>query len=126
MALWTRSRRRDAAKLLFRRLVMLVLLALVFLGSSSVWKVYEKERESKKLRLRAEAEQEDLLIRQAKLKADLGDLRTDRGIEETLREQYALAERGEGLIVIVDPPAPASAEATSTLQGLFERVFKWF
>lgn len=124
--MWSYNRRRDAARLLLRRGMMLALLALVFFASSSVWKVYEKERESKKLRLQAEAAQEDLLIRQTKLNADIEQLSTDRGIEETLREEYALAERGEGLIIIVDPSTPMPTEATSTFRSWFERAFRWF
>lgn len=124
--MWSRNQRQRMAHLLLRRVGMLALLALVFFASASVWEVYEKERESRKLRVQAEAEWIDLTERQGKLSKSLAELRTDRGLEEALREQYAFAEHGEGLIVIVEPPAPPSIEATTTLQGWFRRTFEWF
>ena len=105
---------------------MLALLFLVFLASLSVWRVYEKERESRKLRMQAEAEWTDLSARKKQLEASIAEVGTDRGLEEALREQYALAEQGEGLIVIVDPPAPEVLEATSTITNWFKKVLPWF
>lgn len=124
--MWSRNQRHGVVRLLLRRVGMLVLLVLVFLASSSVWSVYEKDRESRKLRLQAEAEKSDLLFRQAQLERGVTEIHTDRGLEEALREQYAFAERGEKLIVIVEPPTPAPLEATSTFQGWFKKAFGWW
>ena len=122
----SRNQRQSAVQLFLRRLTLFALLILVFLAASSVWDVYGKERESRKLRLQAEAEQADLIKRQARLEADMAKLKTDRGLEEALREQFALAERGEKLVVIVDPPKPGPAKATSTVREWFGRIFWWF
>jgi len=124
--MWSRNQRQNAARLFLRRLTLLALLGLVFLGASSVLDVYSKERESKKLRLQAETERADLLLRQTQLELDIAQLRTDRGLEEALREQFALAEWGERLIVIVDPPTPELIRATSTIREWFKKAFWWF
>lgn len=123
--MWTRNQRQGAARLFLRRLGLLVLLAVALTAASGVWGVYKKERESAKQRAEAENNRADLEARQAQIEADIAELRTDRGVEEALREQYALAEQGEGLIVIVDPEVPQPAQATTTVMEKI-RDFLWF
>lgn len=120
------EQRRNPARLFLRRLGLLALIALAALALGGVWNVYHKERESAGLRVQAESERADLLEREVRLKDDIAELKTDRGLEEALREQYALAERGEHLIVIVEPTASASVEATSTFKTWFEKLFFWW
>jgi len=113
----TLRQRRDPARVFLRRLGLLALLGAVVVAGSGVWNVYQKERESAGLREQAENHQADLLEREGRLKKDIATLQTDRGMEAALREQYSLAEQGEGLIVIVDPQTPESVQATSTWGG---------
>src|SRR3989338_6900838 len=123
--MWSRNQRQNAVRLFLRRLGMLALLGLIAVSISGVWGVYKKERESAELRAQVERERADLTARRALLESDLNSLKTDRGIEEALREQYALAESGERLIVIVDREAPASVEATSTVREWLRKFFWW-
>lgn len=120
------GQRRNPLKLFGKRLALLLLLALVALAASGVWGVYKKERESRALRMEAEAQLADLAGRKAQLEADIAKLKTPRGMEEALREQYRLAKSGEGLIVIVDPPTPVPIEATSTVMEWFNKTFTWW
>ncbi|OGG57413.1 hypothetical protein A2853_00615 [Candidatus Kaiserbacteria bacterium RIFCSPHIGHO2_01_FULL_55_17] len=123
--MWTRNQRQSATRLFLRRLGIVALFVFVIVALSGVWGVYRKERESRTLRAQAEGEYVDLAARQAQLAADIERLGSDRGREEALREQYGLAERGEGLIVIVDS-VPMSPEATSTSRGWLGRLFPWW
>ena len=123
--MWSRNQRQNAVRLFLRRLGMLALLGLIAVSVSGVWGVYKKERESAELRAQVERERGDLIARQALLESDLDRLKTDRGIEEALREQYALAENGEQLIVIVDPQGPPAVEATSTVREWLRKFFWW-
>lgn len=106
-----------------RRLIILFLLLLVFIGIRGVWGVYIKERDSRALRLESEAQLSDLKVREADLRKDLAGLKSERGIEEVLREEYELAKEGEGVIVIVDPtePPPKAPEPTR-----MQRIGHWF
>ena len=106
--------KRDPARLFLKRIGLLALLFGVVAAASGVWGVYQKERGSAVLRAQAEGEYEELLSREVQLKGDIARLGTDRGMEEALREQYALAERGEGLIVIVESSTLEPVQATST------------
>ena len=118
---------RDPARIFLRRLGLLALLVAVIFAGSSVWGVYKKERESAVLRAQAESEHADLLERETRLKEDIAKLNTDRGMEEILREQYSLAEEGEGLIVIVEPASSETSQATSSpSSNWFQRVLEWW
>jgi len=110
---------RAAARLLLRRLALLVLFVVLMLAFWGVWGVYQKERSSRHLRVLAEAEQIELEARRVRLAEDIARLGTDRGKEEELRERYGLADAGEGLIVIIEPLMTTTTRATSTF---FKRV----
>ncbi len=118
--------RNNPVRLFGRRLMLLALLGLIAVTGAGVWGTYKKERESYALRQEAETQLRDLRERQEQLDSDIASLETDRGKEQVLREQYALAARGEGLIVIVDAPQVAPAHATSSLADWFKETFTWW
>lgn len=69
----------------------------------------------------------DLTKRENQLKADITNLNTDRGKEAALRQQYQMGKSGEKMIIIVNPPTPVAAPATSTpLVQWFKNVFPWW
>lgn len=113
-------------RLIGKRLMLFLLLAAIFVAASGVLGVYKKEKESRILRMEAEARLADLASRKTQLEEDIYKLKTDRGMEEALREQYQLAKSGEGLIVIVDPPTPEPAEKTSPVMEWLSRTFTWW
>ena len=103
---------------------MLGLIVLFLVLAFGVWNAYQKERESMALRIEAEAQLKDYSDRQDQLNADIASLKTDRGVEGVLRKQYALAARGERVIVIVDPATATPIEPATTTS--FERLMKHF
>ncbi len=118
--------RNDPVRLFGRRLMLVTLLVLVVAVVWGVWGAYEKERESTALRVHAEAQLQDFTKRQAQLDGDIVNLQTRRGVEEVLREQYAFAAAGEGLIVIVDQQVATPVQATSTVLDKLKGVFFWW
>ena len=118
--------RNDPVRLFGRRLILFALFVIIVFSVAGVWSAYKKERESRALRQEAEMQLGDLSKRQAQLDVDIASLETDRGKEQVLREQYALAACGEGLIVIVDTPPVAPARATSSLVDWLKKTFTWW
>jgi hypothetical protein len=120
-------RQRDnPVRLLGRRLFIVALFVLVIAVAWGVWNAHQKERESGALRALAEVQLKDFTQRHTQLTDDIADLQTSRGMEEVLREQYALGARGEGLIVIVDQPSAESVHATTTMFDKLKKVFWWW
>lgn len=122
----TSPQRKDPARLFLRRLGLLALTGLTFVATSGVWGVYHKERESAALRAQVESEHAELLERETQLKEDIARLSTDRGMEEALRKQYALAGQGESLVIIVEPQAPLPLEEKASVIEWFQKVFPWW
>src|ERR1035437_5382267 len=60
-----------------------------------------------------------------KLSTDIANLKTDAGVEASIREKFGLAKEGEGEIVIVeDKNAPVVN--TASAGGFFSFFTKWF
>jgi cell division protein FtsB len=120
--------KNDPVRLFGRRLMLLALLVLLVAAVPGAWKAYQEDRESAVLRGQAQTQLNDLSQRQAQLDADIATLQTDRGMEAALRDQYALAAKGENLIIIEDATsAAATAEATSSAFAQWiHKAFPWW
>ena len=117
------GQRKDPVRVLRRWLLLLVLLIIVAIAARGVWGIFQKQAESRALRDEAHVQLTDLQKREVGLRADTERLKTNRGIEETLRTQYNLAKSGEGLIVIVEPQSQA---VTPTPTNWFQRAFHFW
>lgn len=120
----TFQQRRDPMRLMWRRLIAVLLLVLIAIALRGVWGVYKKSQESRELKVEAEATLNDLKSREKELRGDIASLKSDRGVEAELRERYDLAREGESVVVIVDPPAPAPEPKPSPFQR-FKSMFSW-
>ena len=59
----------------------------------------------------AEEKVEALQKQKAQLSGDIDKLKTDQGVEDSIREKFGFAKPGEGMIVVVDDkPAPVAPE----------------
>lgn len=101
----------DPVRLLWRRVLTLVLVGLVGIGAVSVWGLYGKERESAALRAQAEHKMRTLEERFEDLSVKADVLVSERGKEAILRDTYDVGKPGEGLIVIVEESASGSPGA---------------
>ena len=118
----TFQQRNDPMRLMWRRVIAVILLLFVAIAVRGVWGVYNKSRESQVLKIEAEATLQDLQTREKELRADIANLKSDRGVEAELRERYDLAKEGESVVVIVDPPEPPPEPKPTT----FQRFKSWF
>ena len=60
-----------------------------------------------------------------KLNADIASLKTEEGIEESIREKFGLAKEGEGMIVIVEDQNPPT-ESDGSSGGFFNFFWNLF
>jgi len=121
------KQRGDPVRLLGRRALLLGLFALAILGIFGVWGTYQKDREAAALNAEAQAQAADLAQREQELKNNIANLETNRGKEAALRQQYALAAEGEGVIVIVDQATQTQPTASSSaFAEWLHKTFPWW
>ena len=85
-----------------------------------------KARETSRNKQIAEDKIAQLQKEKDKLSADITKLKTDQGIEESIREKFGLAKEGEGMIVVVDDKTTSPTEASNS-SGSFWGFFRnWF
>ena len=105
-------------------LVLLGILVLIF-----AWSVFgfmgkmQITRENRKI---AEEKLIELEKQKEKLSSDIAKLKTDEGVEESIRAKFGLVKDGEGVIVIVEdknPPAVPQQESKG-FWSFFTDLFK--
>ncbi|TSC77552.1 MAG: Uncharacterized protein G01um101424_346 [Parcubacteria group bacterium Gr01-1014_24] len=88
-----------------------------FMGKMEITRENRKITENKVAELEKEKE---------KLSSDIAKLKTESGVEESIREKFGLAKEGEGLIVVVEDKSKKEAEESqsggflSFLKNLFK------
>lgn len=102
-------RQYDPVRLMWRRVLLVVLGAAFFASMGAAWGIYGKLQESALMRHEAETHLADLKSRYDALDASIRSLDSSRGQEEVMRDTYDVGRPGEGLIVIVDEKASSSA-----------------
>ena len=86
-----------------------------------------KMNETEKNRKIAQMKVEELQKSREKLVTDIDNLKTDKGLEENIREKFGLAKEGEGLIVVVDDKKNLDEQKDTEgnwLSSFFGNLFK--
>lgn len=93
---------RVLERVIYSKVSIGVLIVLLFFSINAVWNVYDKFREASLNR--DEAQEEYVLIedRVIAIQNDVSLLKTERGTEKIIREEFGFAKEGEGAIVIVE------------------------
>lgn len=101
----------------------LILLVLIVLGLIwSVFGLFTRMQETAKNRKIEEEKILDLNQRKEKLILDIANLKTEKGVEENIREKFGLVKEGEEMIVVVEDKAQSdSKEKTSNKFFIFLR-----
>ena len=101
-------------------LIFVISVALIY----NVIGLIKKNKLTKENRQRAADQLASLEVRETELQSELDKLRTDRGIEETLRDKFGVVKEGEGLIIIVDDPDNKKTEDNPEKSNGFFQFFK--
>jgi len=83
----------------------------------------EATRENRKI---AEEKIAELNKEKTQLSTDIAKLKTEEGVEASIRDKFGLAKDGEGVIVIVDDKAESKATETKSggFWGFLKNLFK--
>lgn len=119
--------KKKAARLFLKRIVLMLLCTVVAGASWGVWGVYQKERESRVMRVEHEQELKDLIARKGALEEKIETLKTAQGKATMLREEFGLAAAGENVIVIVDPTQSETHASSSIAQkDWLHKLIPWW
>ncbi|HAE36709.1 MAG: hypothetical protein UR85_C0013G0006 [Candidatus Nomurabacteria bacterium GW2011_GWF2_35_66] len=83
-------------------LVLIVLFCILVLFMYNIIGLIEKERETANKKNIILSNIETLRNREKSLSLDIEKLKTEEGIEETIRDKYQVVKEGEKMVVIVD------------------------
>lgn len=117
--------RIDPARLLWRRLLLLILFLLVCFAAWSVWGAWQKDQESAALDQESQAALASLSAQQTELQQNIAQLQTPRGKEAALRQEYSVGAQGENMIIIV-PASSTPPPPPPTFLDKLKSVFPWW
>lgn len=83
-------------------LVLIVLFCILVLFAYNIVGLIKKERETNQKKNIILSNIESLRNREKSLSSDIEKLKTDEGVEETIRDKYQVVKEGEKMVVIVD------------------------
>lgn len=121
--------KRKLKTLLYSKPAAYVLLAIALLLSWSVYERFEREREMATRRYELEEKLDTLHMQAATLEEEVIRLKSERGIEEELRNRFEVAKTGEKVIIVVGDEREVSATNTRLVppsRGFFGRVGAFF
>lgn len=105
---------------------------LVFFGLLILFFIYsmfgflEKMQETRKNRQNIEDKIAELEKSKEKFNADISNLKTDKGIEENIRDKFGLVKEGENMILIIEDKNKIEPEKKANSQGLFSFITNLF
>ena len=120
-----RQQKQHILRVFTLRIFTVVLLLALFALLKGGWNVYQKQREAYVHKINAEAKLDELVDRKRQLQAEVLHLKSNRGIEEEMRQQFEVAREGEGLIIIVDRPSPEGEEGVVKGKEWWRPVWPW-
>ena len=120
--------KQKAREFLYSKLTIAVILFFVVMLIPGVYSIYVKLGESEKDRTAAERDLADLEEREQMLTQKVEQGKTERGLEEQIREKFNVAKEGESVIVLVDQPVVASTtqNEANVFKAVWQRLKKAF
>ena len=106
--------------------VLILLAILVLLFAWSVFGFMDIMLETLQNKKLAENKITELQKEKNQLSTDLNKLKTNKGIEENIRDKFGLAKEGEGLIVVIDDQNSPVNPANTQSKGFLGLIKSWF
>lgn len=106
-------------RLIHSKVFLFILLFFVLLFFYNVIKLSVKAFETRENKIIAEEKVAQLQKEKDRLNLEIQRLNTEAGVEENIRNKFALAKDGEGLIVVLDDENPQVQKSQTRLQKFF-------
>jgi cell division protein FtsB len=117
------QQKRKLRRFLYSKGMLLALFVLFAFFAHSTWKLGQRARETARETEALGNALSALAAKEATLSARVEALKTDRGVEEAIREKFKVAKQGEGVVVVVDPEVKADTiEATNPFSAFWMQL----
>ena len=113
-------------RILYSRPVIWLLCLVALWGVRSLWVAYTRDRQVIGNREEVELALKKLEERKQNLERDISLLKTDRGVEEQIREKFPVVKEGEGVINIVSAEASTSNLSQTASIGFWSWLWGMF
>ena len=103
-----------------------ILIILILFAGRAVFNVYGRYQDSRASLAFAEKELVAMENKKTTLEKATSELKTEQGIEKTIRQKYQVAKDNEQLIVIVENDQKKPMETPSQSKGIWQSILKFF
>ncbi len=120
--------RKQIRRILYSPLLLVILLVALLFFSRATYSLWQKYGDAKDMISLLEKEKSVLNAKQDNLAARVSTLKTDKGVEEAIREKFKVIKEGEGVVVIVDQKEKESdtLQSKTEIPTFLERVRNFF
>lgn len=94
--------RKKLRKILYAKATLGVLFVLSVIVARGAWQVYQKAAIARAERVEAESSLGELVSRTKGLEESIDRLKSERGVEEEIRQKFTVARPGEEVVIVVD------------------------
>lgn len=115
--------RKKLRKVLYAKATLFVLLAVSIFVARGAWQVYQKAAIARAERVEAERSLAELKARAGGFEASIARLKSERGIEEEIRQKFTVAHPNEEIVVIVDETDKKSKNGEAPREQSFWKKF---
>lgn len=119
------EQRRKTKRFLYAPVTLIALFILVLIFARAVWNVSEKESLSATRLERAQIEHENLTKRQETLSKEVEFMKTEAGVDATIRSKFRVVKEGEEIAVIINRDATTTDPVPKT-PSVWERITRFF
>ena len=117
-------KKRTTRRILYSWITLFILTIISGFILYGVIDVVKKNGETRKNKQIALSQMTALEEREMELTSLIETLKTDQGIEESIREKFSLVKEGEEFIIIIDNPVDQNKENNTKNKGNFFQFFK--
>ncbi len=119
------EQKRKLRKVLYSRTMIFFLFIIVIFLAQATWKVYKKERLTRKNLNQVADEYKKLEHRESTIKSSVDYLQTDKGVESEIRSKFRAIKPGEQVAIIIND----EVKKTNTVQKektIWQKVLDFF
>lgn len=124
------KKRRLVRSIIYSPLTASALLLATFFVLHAIWNISQTYIQTKKGYEAAHEEFTELRGRKERIEERIDTLSTPRGVEEEIRNKFGFVKKGEGVVIIVEPPIGLGSNLSDDRQGntmdIFGRIFNIF